>query len=147
MSFTDQQTGSMLSRGLSRRQIGRIAGMLSAGIALPFSEFAMAQEADRRLNGRHEMPLDAVRISSNENPLGPCAEGLEAMAKIGPLGGRYSPSNEQGKFIQAVAETESVKEDYVASFAGSSDPLFRVACAYTSIRAMAAAPQNSSAPR
>jgi histidinol-phosphate/aromatic aminotransferase/cobyric acid decarboxylase-like protein len=132
MSFTDQQTGSMLSRGLSRRQIGRIAGMFSAGIALPFSEFAMAQQADRRLNGRREMPPDAVRISSNENPLGPCAEGLEAMAKIGPLGGRYSPSNEQGKFIQAVAETESVKEDYVASFAGSSDPLFRVACAYTS---------------
>ena len=133
MSFTAQQTASLISRGLNRREIGRIAGMLSAGVALPFSEFAMAQQAERRMNGgRRELPPDAVRISSNENPLGPCQEGLEAMVKIGPLGGRYSPSNEQGKFVKAVAETENVSEEYVSPYAGSSDPLFRVACAYTS---------------
>jgi histidinol-phosphate aminotransferase len=132
MSFTDQQTSSLLSRGMSRRQIGRIASMLSAGMALPFSEFALAQQAERRANGGRELPPDAVRISSNENPLGPCKEGLEAMAKIGPLGGRYSPSNEQGKFVEAVAQSEGVKVDYVAPYAGSSDPLFRVACAFTS---------------
>lgn len=133
MSFTAQQAGALLSRGVSRRQIGRLAGMLSAGAALPFSEFALAQQAERRLNnGRRELPPDAVRISSNENPLGPCKEGLEAMVKIGPLGGRYSPSNEQGKFVKAVAEIEGLKDDYIAPYAGSSDPLFRVACAFTS---------------
>ena len=47
----------------------------------------------RMLRGgaRRAMDPDTVRISSNENPLGPCKEGLEAIAKVAPYGGRYSP--------------------------------------------------------
>ncbi|MGC2660926.1 MAG: pyridoxal phosphate-dependent aminotransferase [Bryobacteraceae bacterium] len=124
-------TDTLLERGFTRR---RLATMLTAGAALPFfNEFTMAQDADRRVNrGRRELPPDAVRISSNENPLGPCKEGLEAMAKIGPYGGRYSPFGEQRQFVTAVAQSEDVKEEYVAPFAGSSDPLFRTSCAFTS---------------
>ena len=49
----------------------------------------MAQDAQQRtLRGvggaRRAMDLDAVRISSNENPLGPCKEGLEAIFKVAP---------------------------------------------------------------
>lgn len=138
MSLPRTQTESLLQRGFSRRDIGRMASLLTAGAALPFyNEYAMAQEAQQRtLRGaggaRRAMDPDAVRISSNENPLGPCKEGVEAITKIAPYGGRYSPFGEQGDFVTAIATVECVKENYVAAFAGSSDPLHRVSCAFTS---------------
>jgi len=124
----------LLDRGFSRRHLGRIASVFTAGAALPFyNEFAMAQDAQRRMTGgRMAMPPDAVRISSNENPLGPCKEGLEAIYKVAPMGGRYSPNNESGEMTKTVAEIEGVKPDHVAVFAGSSDPLHRSTCAFTS---------------
>jgi histidinol-phosphate aminotransferase len=98
-----------------------------------FSEPAMAQQAERRMmRGRGAIPADAVRISSNENPLGPCKEGLEALYKVAPHGGRYSPFNETGEMAQAIADVDGVKVDYVQPTAGSSDPLMRAACAFTS---------------
>src|SRR5215467_652789 len=123
---------SFLSRGFSRRQLGRIATLLTAGSTLPFyNEFAMAQNAQRRQGGR-AMDPDAVRINQNENPMGPCKEGLEAIAKVAPMGWRYSPTNEQGEFVRAISETEDVPQDHIAAFAGSSDPLLRAMCAFTS---------------
>lgn len=138
MSLSNLPAGSLLKRGFSRRDVGRIASLLTAGASLPFyNEYAMAQDAQQRtLRGmggaRRAMDPDAVRISSNENPLGPCAEGLEAIAKVAPHGGRYSPFNEQGEFVSTVAQVEGLQESYVAAFAGSSDPLHRCACAFTS---------------
>src|SRR6516162_2505590 len=88
---------ALLQRGFSRRQLGRIATLLAAGSSLPFyNEFAMAQQAERRQGaGRGRMiDPDAVRINQNENPMGPCQEGLEAIARVAPHGWRYSPSNE-----------------------------------------------------
>jgi histidinol-phosphate aminotransferase len=138
MLLSPEQTDSLLQKGFSRRQLGRIASLLTAGATLPFyNEYAMAQDAQQRmLRGagglRRAMDPDAVRISSNENPLGPCKEGLEAIAKVAPHGGRYSPFGEQGDFVTTIAEMEGVKETYVAAFAGSSDPLHRSTCAFTS---------------
>ncbi len=136
MSLPRTQTDSLLKRGFSRRDLGRIAGLLTAGAAFPFyNEFAMAQDAQQRMGrgaARRAMDPDAVRINQNENPLGPCKEGLEAIAKIAPYGGRYSPFSEQGDLVTAIAETEGVKESYVAAYAGSSDPLHRASCAFTS---------------
>ena len=138
MSLGSNLTDSLLQRGFTRRDLGRITSLITAGAALPFyNEYAMAQDAQQRMmrgagGARRAMDPDAVRISSNENPLGPCKEGLEAMAKIAPYGGRYSPFGEQGEFVTTVAEMEGVKEPYVAPFAGSSDPLHRVSCAFTS---------------
>jgi histidinol-phosphate aminotransferase len=134
MSLTRKQEESFLERGFTRRQLGRIASVLTAGASLPaFNEFAMAQEAERRMmRGRGEMPPDAVRISSNENPLGPSKDGLEAIMRVAPHGGRYSPFNENGQLAKAIAEVEGVKADYVMPTAGSSDPLQRSACAFTS---------------
>ena len=117
-----------LSRGFTRRQLGRIASVLTAGAALPFyNEAAFAQRGMRR-----EMPPDAVRINENENPLGPCADALEAIYQVAKFGGRYSPHNEQGDLIKTIAETEGIKPEYVTAFAGSSDPLHRTVCAFTS---------------
>lgn len=120
--------------GFSRRHVLRAASLLSAGAALPFyNEFAMAQTAAERPRGmRMAMPPDAVRIGSNENPLGPCMEACEAIAKIAKYGGRYSPFNEQGDFIKSVAEVEGVKPEFIAPYAGSSDPLHRSVLAFTS---------------
>jgi histidinol-phosphate aminotransferase len=134
MPLPGTHTVSLRKNGFSRRDIGRIAGLLTAGAALPFyNEFAMAQAArPQRAGGRRGMDPDAVYIDSNENPLGPCAEAVEAIARTAPSGGRYSPHGEQGELLTAIAETEGVKESYVALFAGSSDPLHRAACAFTS---------------
>jgi histidinol-phosphate aminotransferase len=112
----------------------RLTQFLAGAAAMPFyNEFAMAQEAERQtMRGRGPMPADAVRISSNENPLGPCKEGLEAMYKVAPLGGRYSPTGESQAFTKVVSELEGVKPDYIMPTAGSSDPLHRTTCAFTS---------------
>src|ERR1051326_2230305 len=123
---------SLLQRGFSRRQLGRIASLLTAGAALPFyNEGAMAQNAERRA-GRAAAGADVVRINQNENPMGPCKEGLEEMIRVAPHAWRYSPSNEVGELAKTIAEIEGVREDHIAIFAGSSDPLHRTSCAFTS---------------
>jgi histidinol-phosphate aminotransferase len=136
MALPVEQKELLLEKGFSRRQLGRIASLLTAGAALPFyNEFAMAQDAERRMmrgaGGRMNDP-DMVRISSNENPMGPCKEALESMAKIAPLAWRYSPVGEDQDFVKTVAAMEDVPADHVTAFAGSSDPLHRCQCAFTS---------------
>lgn len=129
LGIPQSQQSELLARGFSRRHLGRIASVLTAGAALPFyNEAALAQRA----MGRGAMPADAVRISSNENPLGPCPEALEAIYKVAKLGGRYSPTGEQQDFVQTAALVENLKPDYVSPYAGSSDPLHRAVCAFTS---------------
>jgi len=129
------QAEKLLAKGFSRRQLGRIAGLLTAGAALPFyNEFAMAQDAQQRTRGgrRAAMDPDAIRISTNENPMGPCKEGLEALIQVAPSSWRYSPNGEQQEIVRTIAAIEDVPEDNIAVFAGSSDPLHRCACAFTS---------------
>jgi histidinol-phosphate aminotransferase len=135
MGLSTQQVESLIERGFTRRHIGRMANLLTAGAALPFyNEYAMAQEAEQRMQRgmRRPMDPDTIRISSNENPMGPCSEGLEAIAKVAPKGWRYSPGNEQGDFTKTTAEQLGVKEEYINATAGSSDPLHRASCAFTS---------------
>ena len=98
MVLSPKTTESLLERGYSRRQIGRIS--MGAAAAIPFfNEFAQAQQAEQQPGARRgrpgvERPYDpeVVVISSNENPMGPTPEGIEAMAKVGPLGWRYRPA-------------------------------------------------------
>jgi len=78
------------------------------------------------------MSPDAVRINSNENPLGPCPEALDAICQIAKFGGRYSPHDEVGELTSTIAAQEGLKPEYVSVFAGSSDPLLRIALAFTS---------------
>jgi histidinol-phosphate aminotransferase len=138
MALPVKQQEVFLNKGFSRRQVGRIASLLTAGAALPFyNEFAMAQDAERRMMrgaggaGRMNDP-DMVRISSNENPMGPCKEALESLAKIAPKAWRYSPVGDDQDFVKTVSEIEDVPADHIMAFAGSSDPLHRCQCAFTS---------------
>src|SRR5258708_24164794 len=83
--LNEKQQHDFVKRGFSRRSLGRIAAMISAGAALPFyNESAMAQ-----LSAVRGMPADAVKINANENPLGPCPDALEAVHQIAKNGRRY----------------------------------------------------------
>src|ERR1017187_2090457 len=127
MSLSRKTIESLVDRGYSRRSIARIA--LGAAGAIPFfSEFAQAQQAANqavRRRGGPRQPYDpeVIVISSNENPMGPSKEGIEAMAKVGPLGWRYSPQGDNLDFDTLLHTTENVKQDYVNGYPGSSIPL------------------------
>ena len=140
MSLGSKQFESLAQRGFTRRQIGRIGALISAGAALPFyNEFAMAQQAQQgqarsgRGGGmRRQMDPDAVVINQNENPMGPCQEGVDAIAKIAPRGWRYNPGGEGDEFRPLAAAQLGVKPEYIWATAGSSDPLHASSCAFTS---------------
>jgi len=72
--LSEQHMRNLLERGFTRRHLARVASLLTTGAALPFyNEAAMAQES---FNPRgRALPPGAVRISSNENPLGPLPGG------------------------------------------------------------------------
>ncbi|HYE74805.1 MAG TPA: pyridoxal phosphate-dependent aminotransferase, partial [Blastocatellia bacterium] len=108
---------------------GRLAALAAASAAMPFyNESSMAYA---QLSKIGPLPPDAVKINSNENPIGPCPEALEAMAKVAKTGGRYSYELTD-EFVKTLAETEELDPEYVMPFAGSSDPLHRTMLAYTS---------------
>ncbi len=136
MSLTLKTQESLLERGYSRRQISRIS--LGVAAAVPFfSEFAQAQQVARAvgpagMRGPRPFDPDAVVISSNENPMGPCKEGIEAMARVGPLGWRYRPQGENLEFESLLASTENLKQNYAAGYPGSSIPLASCVPAFTS---------------
>jgi len=137
MPLTRKTEESLLERGYSRRQIGRIS--MGAAAAIPFfTESAQAQQTTARLGApgatrmRRAYDPEAVVISSNENPMGPSKEGIEAMAKVGPLGWRYSPQGENLEFESLLHSTENVKPGYVNGYPGSSVPLANCAPAFTS---------------
>src|SRR5215813_8824033 len=98
------QKRDFLKRGFSRRDLGRIAAVITAGASLPFySEPALAQLSAIR----GPLPADAVKIDANENPLGPCDEAREVMHKMIPLGGRYLYT-ETDTMRETLAEQEGV---------------------------------------
>jgi histidinol-phosphate aminotransferase len=121
----EQQKSSVISR----RAFARMAAVLTAGSALPFyneSSLAYAQ-----LSKIGPLPPDAVKINANENPLGPCPEAAEAVARIIKNGGRYSYELTD-QLAETLAEIEDLDVGYVRPFAGSGDPLHRAMMAFTS---------------
>jgi histidinol-phosphate aminotransferase len=138
--LTQKTQESLLARGYSRRQVSKL--MWGAAAAVPlFSELAQAQQAENLVArpartgggmGRQAFDPEMVVISSNENPMGPTKEGIEAMAKVGPLGWRYAPQGENLQFNALLASTENVKPDYVNGYPGSSIPLANSVAAFTS---------------
>ena len=73
-----------------------------------------------------------VVITPTKTRWGPTKEGIEAMAKVGPLGWRYSPAGREPRFEALLASTENVKPGYVIGYPGSSIPLANCAPAFTS---------------
>lgn len=136
MSLAPKVQKELLDRGYSRRNIGRIA--FGAASVLPFfHEFALAQQAETgrargARGGARNMDPDAIRISGNENPMGPSKEGLEAIAKVAPLAWRYGPMGDNNDFEALLAKTEDLPQDHVLSYPGSGTPLANLMPAFTS---------------
>jgi histidinol-phosphate aminotransferase len=117
----------MLAKNISRREFNRMAALLAAGATLPFyNESALAQ-----LSKTGPIPPDAVKINANENPVGPCPEAAEAIARVIAKGGRYM-YEETDAFVYTLAAQEGLDANYILPFAGSSDPLHRAVLAFTS---------------
>jgi histidinol-phosphate aminotransferase len=117
-----------LSEGISRRDFARLAALLATGAALPFyNEFTLAQD----IKAIARIPPDAVKLNANENPLGPCPEALEAIARIASQTGRYL-FRETFAFVETLAASEGLPESYVLPSAGSSPPLHHAVLAFTS---------------
>ena len=124
--FADDRRDDFLRRGVSRRDFARMAALVAAGVALPFTnEAAMAQGLSAA-----NIPEGAVRLNANENPLGPCPEAIAAIQGVVAQGGRYL-YDKTGAFVAAIAAVEGLTKDRVLPFAGSSDPLHRAVLAFT----------------
>jgi histidinol-phosphate aminotransferase len=105
-----------------------VAALLTAGSALPFyNEAALAQD----LKALGNIPADAVRLHTNENPLGPCPAALEAIRRFLPQGGQYL-FGQTTAFVEAMALDLGLPTSHILPSAGSSDPLHRAVLAYTS---------------
>ena len=127
MTLTVKEQKEFLNRGFTRRNLGKIAAMITAGATMPFyNEPAMAQ-----LSKISNMPADAVIINANENPLGPSPEALEAVHKITAQGGRYL-FDKTDEFTELLAKQEGLPTDHVKIYPGSSAPLHQAVLAFTS---------------
>jgi histidinol-phosphate aminotransferase len=105
-----------------------MAALLTAGSALPFyNEAALAQD----LKALGSIPPDAIRLHTNENPLGPCPAALEAIRRLLPQGGQYL-FGQTAAFVDTMAAAEGLPTSQILPTAGSSDPLHRAVLAYTS---------------
>ena len=126
--LNEETKDDLLVRGYSRRQLGRIAAVFSAGAAVA----SMGRPAWASGGVPDPAPTAKVRIGANECWTGPLAPGAAAAAAIIPWGNRYSPQDQRGDFIKAVMQVESVPYDHVAPWPGSSDPLSRSVVTFTS---------------
>src|SRR6185437_3814962 len=83
--LSPEQKRDLDRRGFTRRNFGRIAALVAGGASLPFyNEPALAQLSQVR-----DILPGSVMINSNENPLGPCPEALQAATEMVKQGGRY----------------------------------------------------------
>jgi len=130
---------SKFTSAVSRRSFMRLAGVAASMPILTEAHFAYAAlqaapatSAAPARRVRPAMPADAVLINANENPLGPCKAACEAIASIAHKGGRYDIDGETAKLTTTFAQQNGLKEDYIAVYAGSSEPLHFSVLAFTS---------------
>ena len=130
---------SKFTSAVSRRSFMRMAGVAASMPILTEAHFAYAAlqatpaaSAAPARRVRPAMPADAVLINANENPLGPCKAACEAIASIAHKGGRYDIDGETAKLTTTFAQQNGLKEDYIAVYAGSSEPLHFSVLAFTS---------------
>ena len=136
-----------LTPAVSRRSFMRLAGTVAAALPI-LTEGHLAQAAiqtaaqtaaapsgiatPKTRRPRMSFPEGAVLINANENPLGPCKAACEAIASIAYKGGRYDIDGETAKLTTTFAKQNGLKEEYIAVYAGSSEPLHFTTLAFTS---------------
>jgi histidinol-phosphate/aromatic aminotransferase/cobyric acid decarboxylase-like protein len=135
--LTREVRKELLDRGYTRRHIANIA--LGAAAVLPFfHESAFAQDVNpdaaptRGRGGRGAVDPDMIRIGSNENPMGPTTQGLEAISKVSPLAWRYGPAGDNNDLNALIHSTEDLKQGYAVAYPGSGPALADLHPAFTS---------------
>lgn len=116
-----------MNTDLSRRNFFRMAAAAAAMPILTEPQLARAQ----RRHPTGEMGPGAVRIDSNENPLGPSEAARATITSLVPESCRYDFDLTQ-KLTSTFAAMEGLKPEYVMAYAGSSEPLHYTVLAFTS---------------
>jgi histidinol-phosphate/aromatic aminotransferase/cobyric acid decarboxylase-like protein len=117
-----------LSRGFSRRDLGKIAALLAGAGTLPFFDEPTLAQLSATPGG---IPAGAVKIDANENPLGPCPEAIEAVRVMAADGGRYI-YGQTDLLCTTLAQQEGLNPGWVKAYPGSSLPLHHAVIAFTS---------------
>ena len=124
------------SVGSSRRSFLRMAGLAAT---LPiFSEAHFARAAQKAAAPKvvddfpHPNNPNAIMINANENPLGPSEAALAAITAIARTGGRYDATGCEDELTALLAAEFSLPANYLAIYAGSSEPLQFATLSFTS---------------
>ncbi|MFZ3007382.1 MAG: pyridoxal phosphate-dependent aminotransferase [Phenylobacterium sp.] len=120
--LSDEACSDLISRGYSRRSLGKVLGLFAAAPALgsALASAAAAQSAK-----------GMVMIGANECWTGPLAPGAEAAAAAIATGNRYTGA-QRNDFAKALAAVEDVPVGHIMTWPGSSDPLSRIIVTYCS---------------
>jgi histidinol-phosphate aminotransferase len=125
---------SMSRRGFISRLAPERDAYAAAFVAARGREALVAESRYREIGELVPPEAKEIRISSNENPLGPGAHALDAIAGKFPEAGRYpfNSTPNEGALVAAVAASFSVKPDHVVMGAGSGEILTNAVRAFTS---------------
>src|SRR5687767_8763095 len=103
---------------ISRRDVGRILGAGLAGTALP-TFFGLRSAGASLPPG---VPDDVVQLNSNENPYGPSAAALQAVANAHRGAARY-PDAAETLLLDALARRHGVARENIVLGCGSGEVL------------------------
>jgi histidinol-phosphate aminotransferase len=121
---------------LTRRRLIQDLGFLAVA-----GQFASESLLASRLNADIPSHPEMVWLDANENPAGPPASAIKAIAEGAAATGRYHFDEFDG-FTQALARSEDLRPDQVLFGVGSTEIIDAAICAFTS----ATAPLITAAP-
>ena len=118
---------------MNRRSFVQTLGAGAVGtLALDLPATAAAAQAAAQAPARRPGALpSAIRMGSNENPYGPAASAINAIAMASPGANRY-PGQLTSDLVKAISTKFGVAEDMILLSGGSGDILSAVVKAYTS---------------
>lgn len=115
----------------SRRSFLQLSAAATAAVGLRIVSEPVPARAHGPLDDSRAFPKDAVVINANENPLGPCTTGREAVIAMAAQGGRYCDWLAK-ELVTTFGNTEGLKPEYVRVFPGSGLALHFSVLAFTS---------------
>jgi histidinol-phosphate aminotransferase len=119
---------------IGTERTGPLSGAFLAARGLE-AHFAEAQRGNGRQRPLLPPGVQEIRISSNENPLGPGKAALDAILGKFPEAGRYpfNSTPSEGGLAEALAAKHKVKTDSIVLGAGSQEILKSAVRAFTSM--------------
>lgn len=113
---------------MNRRSFVQTVGLGALGAAT----FELPTPAAAQSRQREGAPAaGAIRISGNENPYGPAASALTAIASVAPGANRY-PGVLQQQLVEVLTAKHQIPEDRLLLSCGSGDLLTAIVTAFTS---------------